>query len=213
MSREHKVHIEKQSLHSVSQFLCFSSSEKIVRHYNMYMDVIHGCTGELRYFLSRYKYKYYHKMSQDYDIVILHWIKKFHIQKNCLLWFLTQVQALSELFLKQWELEKGRVPSLLWNTLHASGQVSFKMAAQKHVQFQLVVSLHSLTFTWTKHMVHLFLATLLCLSVVCTCDEGLYRMSNQGTCIEMCVISREIVLLQPYTCIIMYNVKWPPSVQ
>ena len=125
--------------------------------------------------------------------------KKFNIQKNCLLWFLMQVQALSELFIKQREPVKGRkVPSLLWNALCASGQVSFKMAAQKHVQFQLVVSWHSHT------MVHSFLPTLLCLSVVC--NDVSYWVSYQDTCMEVCIVSREIVLLQPYTCTcIMWN--------
>lgn len=117
--------------------------------------------------------------------------------KKLSFWFLTQVQALSELFIKQREPNKGRsVPSLLWNALRASGQVSFNMAAQKHVQIQLVISLHVhilIICTSTKHMVHSFLTTLLCLSVVC--NDVSYHVSYH-------------IIAAIYMC----NVKWPPSV-
>lgn len=112
--------------------------------------------------------------------------------KKLSFWFLTQVQALSELFIKQREPNKGRsVPSLLWNALRASGQVSFNMAAQKHVQIQLVISLHVhilIICTSTKHMVHSFLTTLLCLSVICNVYGIMFH----------------IISLQPYTCV-MWN--------
>ena len=52
-------------------------------------------------FLSWFRYQYYDKVSQYYDIVILHEQKNSTFRNNCLLWLLTQVQTLSELFIKQ----------------------------------------------------------------------------------------------------------------
>jgi len=121
---------------------------------------IHQYTGEWWYFLSRYECRYYDKISQYYDSS---WIKKSVLRNNCLLWLLTQVQVLSELFIKQRDLGKGRkVPSLPFIALCASSQVSFKMVAQKHAQFWLVVRWHSLVRPQTKHMVCPFFASLLC---------------------------------------------------
>lgn len=57
-------------------------------------------------------------------------------------------------------------PSPLCFTLYC-GHISSKMVAQKHVQFQLVVSWHSLVDPRKKQMVYPFLAALLHLSVYC----------------------------------------------
>ena len=129
------------------------------------------------------------------DIAILwycvfSWIKNSTFRNDCLhvLRDLAQVQALSKLmlFIKQRDLGKGKeVPSLLCT----SGHVSFKMAAQRHMQFQLLVSWHSLVCPRTKRMV----TALLHLSVVC--NDILYCVSYHGTCIEICIVWWEIVSL------------------
>jgi len=96
------------------------------------------------------------------DIVILwycdsSWIKNSAVRNNCLLRLLIQGQALSELFITQRDPGKGKkVPSLLCIALHVSGDMCFKMVAQKHAQFQLVVSWHSLVCPWTKHTCQLY---------------------------------------------------------
>ena len=55
-----------------------------------------------------------------------------------------------------------KAPFLLCITLHASSHISCKMAAQKHAQFQLVISWHSLlkpqTKTWLVRSSQLFFA-------------------------------------------------------
>ena len=164
---------------------------------------IHQYTGEWWYFLSRYECRYYDKISQ-YMYYDSSWIKKSVLRNNCLLWLLTQVQVLSELCIKQRDLGKGRkVPSLPFIALCASGHVSVNMVAQKHAQFQLAVSWHSLVWPWTKHMVHLFLAALLCLSVIC--NDVSYHVSYGDTCIEICIVSWEIVSLQPFYCVILWS--------
>ena len=58
-------------------------------------------------------------------------------------------------FVKQRDpcMQGKEVPSLLCIALCASAHLSFKMAAQKYAQFQLVVNWHSLVQPQTKHMV------------------------------------------------------------
>jgi len=151
-------------------------------------------------FWSRYESRYYDKISHYYDIVIHVIWKNSTFRNNCLLWLLTQVQALSELFKGTWEREK---EFHLCIALCASSHVSFKMAAQNHAQFQLIVSWHTLAHPRTKHMVHPFFAALLCLSVVyhrcitsCIVSWYLYQ--------DMCHIVREIVLLQSHNLLEMH---------
>jgi len=133
-------------------------------------------------------------LRQDMAIIIM--ILWFLVNKKFIILFydsLPKSKPFQSYLLNKGTCEK-KVPSLLCIALHASSHVSFKMAAQKHAQFQSVVGWHSLVRPQTKHMVHLFFTALLRLSVAC--NDVSYCVSYRGTCIKICIISWEIVSLQ-----------------
>ena len=96
---------------------------------------IHRCTGEPRYFLSRYEYRYlngislYRKTTKYFSSKIKNLLYQ-HSGITVLISFMTSYPSTS-LFLSH------VASSLLSIASHASNHVFFKMAARKHAWFKL----------------------------------------------------------------------------
>ena len=105
----------------------------------------------------------------------------------CLWWLLTLIQALLYLFIKQ---RDKKVPSLLYKASRASNPTNIFQDGGTNtcLNCQCVIYYHALLrmeindFKAVKSAVH---------------NDVWYRVSYHGTCIKMCIVSWENVLLQP----------------
>ena len=155
--------------------------------------MIYQCNSELQYFLSRYKYWYYDKISQ-----------KFDIQKLMSFMIPYPRQALSELCFRQRDMEKGAKFQLCF-VLLCTPPFTYP-SRWRHKSMHSCNSLAADTVLCThgkKNMACLFFATLLCLSVVC--NNVLYGVLYLGTCNKILYVSWEIVLLQPREILLFFS--------